>query len=127
MSFFDLLGPLFGQLLGLSPLLLVWTAGALLAVASWERNPKVAGLVLAAMVLQFVTAVAGSLLTIWVPMHFREHGGNAQLGVIYSVIGGVRSVLSATAWGLMLAAVFASRKPTRPPSEVGEEPVRQVF
>ena len=92
------------QLIGESPLLLVYSVGVVLAIRAWRRDRVHARLALASMTL--------ALGWLFVQMAWRysalkgqTEGGHGSL-VSYSVVELLGMVLPAASVGLLLAAVF---------------------
>jgi hypothetical protein len=92
------------------PLLLVCIGGMILAITYWPRYPRVALLVVIALVLACLDALLGLLVSMLQPGIIHLFGGTArQLGAFYFLIGITRALLGAVAWGFLIAAVFAGR------------------
>lgn len=99
-----------GAYLVQAPIVLVWLVGIGLAVAHWQRHPRVSLLVVSAIVLSLLTVLIGTPLNLWLPLATRNFGwSTGQLGVVLLLTNVVRSLIAAVAWGLMIAAVFAWR------------------
>lgn len=95
------------NLLVYTPLLLVWISGLVLAGILWPRQRTVAILLLSGCLLALFTEIIGGLLTASLPYLYSTRLRNAtQLGLIFGVIGLVRSLLMAVAWALLLGAVW---------------------
>lgn len=111
------------QLLHQSPLFLAYFVGIILALVFWRRYPRPSMLVLLAMVLFVATRVIWSVLFLFV-LRGREsfNWTTTQLGWIMWAQGFVGNVVHAGIFGLLLAAVFISRKVTPQPKP--DEPVQ---
>ncbi|HEY5574500.1 MAG TPA: hypothetical protein VIK64_15875 [Anaerolineales bacterium] len=92
------------------PLYLVWLAGFALAIAYWRRHPRVAQLTIGAMVIFFVTSLAGTALSRWLPFALQARGlATSQLGLVTIIISVIQTLLNAVAFALLLAAIFGWR------------------
>jgi len=95
------------NLLVYTPLLLVWIIGLVLAGILWSRQRTVAVLLVSGCLLALFTELTGGLLNVSLPFFYSSRGRSAtQLGLIFGVIGIIRSLLLSAAWGLLLAAVW---------------------
>lgn len=107
----EYLSPILMRLLIELPLLLVWLAGIGLALARWRAHPRVSLLVTLACAISLVATVLATPLMI-LPMALREHGwAVTRIGFVMSAVGLLLTIASASAWILVLAAVFSGRKP----------------
>ena len=99
------------------PTLLVWIAGAVLAIMHWRKYPQVSMFTLAALGIFIVLTVAGTILSIWLPVTIMRDTRDAdQVGIILTISGCIQSLIAAGAWGLILAAIFKGR-PAEAPSD----------
>lgn len=90
-----------------TPLILVWMGGLVLAGTLWSRQRPVAVLLASACLLALVTDIAGALFNASIPFLYTARSRSiTQLGIISAVVGVIRSLLMAVAWGLALAAVW---------------------
>jgi hypothetical protein len=81
------------------PTLLVWIAGAVLAMFT-----------LVALGIFIVLTIAGTILSIWLPVTImRDSRDPGRLGIILTISGCIQSLIAAGAWGLILAAIFKGR------------------
>ena len=95
------------NLLVYTPLLLVWIIGLVLAGILWSRQRTVAVLLVSGCLLALFTELTGGLLNVSLQFFYSSRGRSAtQLGLIFGVIGIIRSLLLSAAWGLLLAAVW---------------------
>ena len=92
------------------PLILVWVIGLVLAIIRWKRHPRASLFTLIAITGLMILSLAGSLLSVWLPVMIRTGGWDvSRIGVINTAVGFVRSLLAAILWGLLLAAIFGKR------------------
>ena len=106
----DILGPLIGVFLVQLPVLLIWLVGLALALARWQRHPKVSRLALIAFV-GFLLSSTIDYLTTLMPITLVEQGWNFdQVGIAMAIVGLTKSVIAAVLWGLVLAAIFGWRR-----------------
>jgi hypothetical protein len=90
-----------------TPLILVWISGLLLAVSLWNRHRAVAILLASACALALLTDLAGAAYNASIPFLYSARVRSAaRLGIISAVIGVIRGLLMAVAWGLALAAIW---------------------
>jgi hypothetical protein len=95
------------NLLVYTPPLLVWIIGLVLSGLLWSRHRGVAAMLLAACLIAIFTEISGALLNISLPFLYSAHLRSAtQLGLVFGVVGLLRSLLMAVAWGLLLGAVW---------------------
>lgn len=108
----ELVGPGFAQLFVGIPVFLVWIAGIVLALVTWRRHTRVSLLVVIALVIFILESLVGGFVNTWLPLNFRSQFGTnvSQIGWVLTAWSCVRSILSAIAWGLILAAIFAWRQ-----------------
>jgi hypothetical protein len=107
----DYLFPLLGQYAIQSPLLLVWIAGLVLALVRWQRDRRTAILIGIVCAISIVDLLIATYLTVMLPIIVVQRGGSAaQIGVVFGIIGAVRSALHAVLWAMVLFAVFGRRK-----------------
>lgn len=99
-----------GQYLVQIPVFIVWLVGIVLAVVYWRWHPKVSLLAFIALAAFLVTSLFGSALSMWLPIGLQRRGwALARVGMIVTVVGFIRSLVSATLWGLLIAAIFGWR------------------
>ena len=115
------------------PAIIVWVIGIALALSRWRRHPRVSQFALIACAVMIINTVANRSLTIWMPLAMRDYGWTAvQIGSFFSAIGIISSLISATAWTLVICAIFGWRDqrqkenffPPAPPT-FGNEPREQ--
>lgn len=93
------------------PLLLVWLVGIILAGVYWRRNPVVSLLALVAISMLFLESLVATYLNLWLPVMLSQRGwGAGRIGTFLAAKGLLQSVMSAVAWGLLIAAIFGWRK-----------------
>ncbi len=94
------------------PVFLAWLIGLGLAIARWQRYPRAARLMAAALTIFLVLGVLGAvlqpLLIRWLAVQ-----GAPRLGLVLTIYNLLRSLVAAGAWGLLFAAVFAERAATK--------------
>jgi hypothetical protein len=99
------------------PLFLVWMGGLIFAGTIWSRHRSIAILLASACLLALLTDLVGGLLSASFPFLYSRGGRSAsQLGIIFAIVGVIRSLMMATAWGLVFAAVWrgvSSQSPAR--------------
>jgi hypothetical protein len=93
------------QLLALSPQLLVYIGGMVLAAVWWRRAPSAAMLTLLGLGLMLLSALAGSAMTIYLVTN-RASSATFQMSGILSL---ALAVVRAVGIGLLVAAVFSGR------------------
>jgi hypothetical protein len=106
---------LFGHLtplIALAPQLLVYVAGGILAVAWWRRHPLASGLALGGLGLKLVA----SLLQVAWSHHLNRVIAEgrlepSQVQARMTAVGVVDGLMHAVGLGLIVAAVFAGRRP----------------
>jgi len=105
-------------LLGMSPTLLVYLVAMIVAFVYWNRHPRPCLLVLLAVGLMLFTTVGFMVLQMYViNSRVMNQWRGMTLGSVLTVIGLVRSIIQAGAFGLLLMAVFTDRP--RPVNPVG--------
>lgn len=99
---------LLSQLFSLSPLLLVYLGGMVLAAVWWRRAPGAAMFAIAGLGLMLLSSVAGSGMTIYV-MNNRGSGTMTSFAQTMGVLSFAFSILRAVGLALVVAGVFAGR------------------
>ena len=95
------------NLLVYTPLLLVWIIGLVIAGILWSRQRTVAALLLGACLIALFTEITGGVLNATLPSLYSSRLRSAtQLGLVFGVVGIIRSLLMAVAWALLLGAVW---------------------
>ena len=92
-----------------SPILLVWLVGFVIAVARWRKHPKVSALTIAALVLYFLGASGNTLASRALTGAFQGLGLGMPSTLMWTAVRLGLAAVKATAWALMLVAVFAWR------------------
>ena len=89
------------------PVLAVFLVGIGVALAFWQRHPTVSLLALIAFVTPFLTTLVGTHLSYWLPRTLIEQSRPvSHVAATLAAVSGVRSLLSAAAFALLVAAVF---------------------
>ena len=105
------------QMLGQSPLLLVYLLGIVLCAVWWRRAPQAAILALAGCAILLLSSIGFAFIQQQLIQNFNRGGATAQsYGQAMMWIGIGNSIIRAFAIGLLLFAVFAGRP--RPAYEV---------
>lgn len=95
------------------PSVLVDVVLMVVAIARWNRHPRVSMLACTSAVLMLVLDVLVRALFAVLPFRLHESGRSmADTGAIYGVLGGISGLLHAVALGLLVAAVFSDRGPS---------------
>ncbi len=100
-----LLSSLFA-LLSRSPVYLVWLVGLGLAIARWNKHPRVSLLTASGITIGLVTDLIVLVLQFSLP---REYPA-PELAGAFQVLGVCSALIDAVAWGLIIAAIFGWRK-----------------
>ncbi len=100
------------QLLGQTPVLLVYLLGPILALVFWRRCPVSSLLTLVASVLLLLLAVIQAFATQYLIIRARVELGwsSEEMSRVLSAVALVGNVLRALGLGLLLAAVFLGRR-----------------
>jgi len=98
-----------GAMAGMSPVLLVWFIGLLVALTRWKRHPKVSLVTVIALsgffLVSFIaTFTYGYLIRTW------QSRSGEDLDRLLKIVDLSRSAISALFWGLLLAAIFGWRQ-----------------
>jgi len=104
----------FGVILTQLPQYLVWVAGAVVALARWQRHPRVSLLVLIGVALLLVDSLAGVGFNAATGALLAWRATRGNVGVLRGLLQGCRAVFSIVAaigFGLVLGAVFVERAP----------------
>jgi hypothetical protein len=88
---------------------LVWLAGAILAVITWQQHPKASRYTLIALAIFFIEFLV-SYTSIYVSSTLSDQGWTiGQLQIWYFCQNGFLSLIQAAAWGFIFAAIFGRR------------------
>lgn len=90
------------------PVVLVWSVGLVMAIANWDKHRKAALLTLVSLGVSILNLTVGGYLSMMIPMRISHSDPSAGYATMM-VVTITRYLLSALAWGLILAAVFAGR------------------
>ena len=94
------------------PVMIIWLVGFVFALLRWKRHPLVSLLIVAGLVVQFLSSLLGVVSGI-LPLYLHNEmavplkEANIYLGVV-SVIN---IILGTVGWALLVAALFIKRKP----------------
>lgn len=92
------------------PAVIVDVVLLVVAVARWNRHPRVSMLAATSGVLMLVLDLLVRALFTILPLKLHESGRSmADTGVLYALLGGVSGLLHALAIALLVAAVFSDR------------------
>jgi len=106
--------PLLSALVTMLPTVIAEVVVVVVAVSRWNRHPKISMLATTAMLVMLVVEVVGRSASVLLPMRMMGEGrSTAELGMIFAVLGGVSSMVHAIALGLLAAAIFGERSPSR--------------
>lgn len=108
---FNPLPSFFGALLTQLPVFLVWLGGMILALMNWKKYPRVAALVLTALLILFFNALAALFLSVWLPMALHSSElGMQRFGLIMGLRSFLQALISGLAYALLIWAAFRSRQ-----------------
>src|SRR5688572_30697133 len=112
----DIFPALVSQYAVQAPLLLVWLGGIFIALGRWQRHPRVSLLTVILCAVLVGESLIGTFFYAWLPSFLVGRGESATaLGMIFTVVGGVRSLIHAALWGLALFIIFRGRAEHSPP------------
>jgi hypothetical protein len=94
--------------LGQMPLLAVWIVGIVLAIKNWEHYQKASLLALLGFTTLILETIVFSIINMALPQ-FLNSISASEIGLYYSAIGAVRTLLEAVSFGLLVAAIFTQR------------------
>ncbi len=110
----ELLGPLLGSLMAGVPGYLVMVATLIIAMSRWQQHPRVSMYAAGGAGTLLVIDVLSRTMMIILQLRLVESGRSAaDMGLVFSVASIVSSVLHAIALGVLAAAVFVDRNPSR--------------
>ena len=98
------------------PTILALLAGIVFAITRWKQYPRIAMVVVIALVFLFLHLIIFTIVYNVVPRWFiRSSGGYEDIRTVidrvYLVIGLISNAVAAIGFGLLLAAVFMRRRP----------------
>jgi hypothetical protein len=97
------------------PVFLVWLVGGVVAVVRQTLSRRVAGFLIGGLATHFVVALAGTAVSVMLPIKLREGGASMGQVSAYLAIWSIAwSLISAAGWVLVLVAVFAGRQAAMP-------------
>ncbi len=93
------------------PEFIAWFAGLVLALVNWRRHPRAAPLIVLAMLILITLRLVAGYVTNLLPVLLGGPAGPtaAQLGAALTLSACAQSAIAATAWAMVLAAVFGRR------------------
>lgn len=94
--------------LGQMPLLIVWIVGIVLAIKNWEHYQKASLLALLGFTTLILETIVFSVVNMALPQ-FLNSISASEIGLYYSAVGAVRTLLEAASFGLLVAAIFTQR------------------
>lgn len=107
------------QLVGATPVLLVYLGGMAAAAAFWRRCPTASAMALGALVILLFFTLLSPAVTMYLIQHRSAFGwSDDRFHRVISVIYVAFSIGHAMGLGLLIAAVFQGRRP----AAVGNEP-----
>lgn len=90
-----------------TPLVLVWMGGLIFAGTIWSQHRSIAILLASACLLALVTDLLGAAFSSSIPFLVSGRGRTVtQIGIISAIVGVIRSLVMAVAWGLVFGAVW---------------------
>ncbi len=93
----------------------VWIAAAVVAGLRWRRHPQVAMLVIIASVTMVLLTVAGTFVSVNLPLQLRQEGRTmTDIGVVISRWSALLGLLRAGCWAMLVVAAFGWRSAGRP-------------
>lgn len=99
---------------GACPMLLTQVVGLVLAIARWQRHPRVSMLLATSMVVEVVLLLVTRVAYTVIPQRLVSDGSSAaSVGTTMAIVGGVTSLVHAVSLGVLIAAVLSDRSPTR--------------
>ena len=107
----DIITQFLMQLLGQTPMLLVYLIGMGTAFVFWRRCPSTAVLVLLGSGLLLLISVEGTFAFQYIIQSRHDWGWrDEKMGTVLTALGLVNSVIGALAFALLLAAAFVGRR-----------------
>jgi hypothetical protein len=98
-------------LLVASPVYVVLIVGIVIAAVRWSRHPRVSLLAISGMATFLFFDAVWMLLSPWLQMALIRQGTMpGRLGFIFGLMNLAASLVRALGWGLVLAALFTSRR-----------------
>lgn len=107
----DIITQFLMQLLGQTPMLLVYLFGMVIALVFWRRCPSTAVLVLLGSGLLLLASVAGTFAFQYIIQSWHDWGWRSEkMGTVLTTLGLVNSLMGALGFALLLAAAFVGRR-----------------
>jgi uncharacterized membrane protein (DUF485 family) len=88
-------------------LYIVWLLGIALALGSWYQHPRVSLLTIIALSGFIILTLTNTFFVAWLPINLSNKA--SQLGLSFSILGIVTSIVSTGLWGVLLTAIFGRR------------------
>src|SRR5262245_11213920 len=89
------------------PLLIIFIGGGILILMRMQTNSVAASLALGGIAVSLIDLLASAAVNIFLPFTMMQNGTSAaDMGVILSGVNIAAGLLSALAWGLMIAAIY---------------------
>ena len=101
--------PLAATLLNACPEVLLFSVAVVLAVARWNQHPRVSMYVASGAGILILTRLFSNVLL----MTLSQRRSPEELGTLMPVVGVVSAVLHTIGIGLLIAAAFVDRAPSR--------------
>jgi hypothetical protein len=105
------------------PASIVWLVGAVLALTTWRRHPRVSQTALVACALLLLSEAVGSVAQFWLITQFSQLGwSEREFNRVMGLISLTRVAFSTVGYVLLLFAVFGWRATPRFPAGPVDEP-----
>jgi len=99
------------QLLGSLPIIIALFTGLVLAVLRRDRHPRASLFTTIGAAAGLLNIVAGFAFQSWLRLHMADNGGYGDMQLVFLGNSAVHGLLSAVAWGFLVAAIFSDRGP----------------
>ena len=100
-------GSILGALLVRLPMLIIWGVGLFMAISRWSRHPRKSLFIVIALTVLFFQSMIGAILNAALPMWLYNRGmEGARMGLIFAIRNFGGAIVSAIAWGFLIAALF---------------------
>ena len=106
------IGTILGTLLARLPVLIIWGVGLFIAISRWSRHPRKSLFIVIALTVLFFQSMVGAVLNAALPMWLYNRGmEGARMGLIFGLRNFGGAIISAIAWGFLIAALFMPEEP----------------